>query len=293
MIPQRNISLIANDLAAGGGRRIPEAVIERDYVLAWFLNCLAEHPVRDSLAFKGGTALRMCWFEGYRFSEDMDFTLTAPLAIEDVRAAFLEIYAAVESASGVRIQFDREARRQGRNNHTFHLRYQGPLPATNDVKVDITIDEKICFPLQEAPILRQYDRFDDLPHGPIIRVYGLDEMVVEKIAALSDRARNEPRDLYDLWYLLECKKFWLPGMKPELEEKLAFRKRSITRVLEDTVSKEDRLRRLWKPRLAQQISELPPYDNVFRDVLRVLQTVSRSPSAQGMPRPARLQSNRR
>ena len=32
MIPQRNISLIANDLAADGGRRIPEAVIERDYV---------------------------------------------------------------------------------------------------------------------------------------------------------------------------------------------------------------------------------------------------------------------
>ena len=41
MIPQRNISLIANDLAADGGRRIPEAVIERDYVLAWFLNGLA------------------------------------------------------------------------------------------------------------------------------------------------------------------------------------------------------------------------------------------------------------
>ena len=37
MIPQRNISLISNMLASAGGRRIPEAVIERDYVLAWFL----------------------------------------------------------------------------------------------------------------------------------------------------------------------------------------------------------------------------------------------------------------
>ena len=37
MIPQRNISLIADTLVTASGRRIPEAVIERDYVLAWFL----------------------------------------------------------------------------------------------------------------------------------------------------------------------------------------------------------------------------------------------------------------
>jgi hypothetical protein len=35
MIPQRNISLISNTLMTAGGRRIPEAVIERDYVLAF------------------------------------------------------------------------------------------------------------------------------------------------------------------------------------------------------------------------------------------------------------------
>ena len=31
MIPQRNLSLIANALKLATGRRIPEAVIERDY----------------------------------------------------------------------------------------------------------------------------------------------------------------------------------------------------------------------------------------------------------------------
>ena len=60
MIPQRNISMIANTLVTAGGRRIPEAVIERDYVLAWFLTGLAGHPLRGVLAFKGGTALRRC-----------------------------------------------------------------------------------------------------------------------------------------------------------------------------------------------------------------------------------------
>ena len=37
MIPQRNISLLSNRLADKGGRRIPEAVLERDYCLTWFL----------------------------------------------------------------------------------------------------------------------------------------------------------------------------------------------------------------------------------------------------------------
>ena len=74
MIPQRNISLIANTLMTDSGRRTPEAVIERDYVLAWFLTGLADYPLRKKLAFKGDTALRRCWIEGYRFS-DSDCTI--------------------------------------------------------------------------------------------------------------------------------------------------------------------------------------------------------------------------
>jgi hypothetical protein len=31
MIPQRSISLLSNRFAREGGRRIPEAVLERDY----------------------------------------------------------------------------------------------------------------------------------------------------------------------------------------------------------------------------------------------------------------------
>ena len=163
MIPQRNISLISNTLMSAGGRRIPEAVIERDYVLAWFLTGLAGHPLREGLAFKGGTALRRCWFEEYRFSEDLDFTLTRPITLEDILAGLGEIFAAVEAACGLRIAFDREDRHSHQNSHTFYLRYQGPLPAANDVMVDITINEVLCFPLQDRPIHRTYDSFDDLP----------------------------------------------------------------------------------------------------------------------------------
>ena len=75
MIPQRNISLLSNRLASEGGRRIREDVLERDYCLAWFLAVLSRSDLKPVLGFKGGTALKRCYFPDYRFSEDLDFTL--------------------------------------------------------------------------------------------------------------------------------------------------------------------------------------------------------------------------
>ena len=74
MIPQSNLSRLANRLAKAGGRRIPESVLERDYCLSWFLGGLSQSPVRDRLIFKGGTALKKCYFPDYRFSEDLDYS---------------------------------------------------------------------------------------------------------------------------------------------------------------------------------------------------------------------------
>ena len=187
-------------------------------------------------------------------------------------AGFGDIHDAVESACGVHIEFDQKDSREGRNNHTFYLQYQGPLPANNSVKVDITLTEQICFPLQERPILRQYELFNDLPEGTAILAYSLDEIMVEKIVALSDRARNEPRDLYDLWYLLNHLDTELADITPELEAKLAFRHRNLENVMQNVVVKEDRLRKLWIHRLSQQVGDLPPYDSVYRDVKRALKT---------------------
>ena len=270
MIPQRNISLISNRLQSAGGRRIPEAVIERDYVMAWFLTVLAGHPLRDVLAFTGGTALRRCWFQDYRFSEDLDFTLMRPIALEEILAGLNDIFVAIEAACGLHIAFDREDRHGHQNSHTFYLRYQGPLPAPNDMKVDVTINEVLCYPLQVRPIQRIYASFDDLPEGPTLKVYAIEEIVIEKLLALIDRARNEPRDLYDLWYLFGSTNLRIAEMRAELDAKLALRQRVVAGMEQAIAAKEDRLRRLWANRLAPQMSELPPFDDAFRDVLRAV-----------------------
>ena len=61
--------------------------------------------------------------------------------------------------------FDREDRQKHDNSYTFYLRYEGPLPRGNDVKVDITLREQLVYPLQDRPVLRGYDEFTDLPEN--------------------------------------------------------------------------------------------------------------------------------
>ncbi len=94
--------------------------------------------------------------------------------------------------------------------------------------------------------------------------------MVEKLLALSDRARYEPRDLYDLWYLFGSTHLRIAEMRAELGAKLASRQRVIAGMEQAIAAKEDRLRRLWANRLAHQMSQLPPFDNAFRDVLRAV-----------------------
>ena len=59
-----------------GAWRTDVTVVERDYVLSWVLAGLYRRAaLAERLIFKGGTALRKCYFPDYRFSADLDFTL--------------------------------------------------------------------------------------------------------------------------------------------------------------------------------------------------------------------------
>jgi predicted nucleotidyltransferase component of viral defense system len=270
MIPQRNISLLANRLAGEGGQRLREDVLERDYCLAWLLAGIAESEIRAILGFKGGTALKRCYFGDYRFSEDLDFTLLEPTPTEELQRRLEPVYAAVREASGITFTFDREDRHAHANSYTFYLRYVGPLPRGNDFKVDITLREHLVDRLQERAILRGYEEFADLPENRQIQVYSLEEIATEKTIALADRARNEPRDLYDLWYLTSNEGIELGALADAMRQKLEFRGKAFEGIAETIRDKGARLKALWSNRLAYQMTSLPEFDEVFRAVQRTL-----------------------
>jgi predicted nucleotidyltransferase component of viral defense system len=271
MIPQRNLSLLANRLyKEHGGRRIPEVVLERDYCLAWFLAGLSRSKLHDLLIFKGGTALKRCHFGDYRFSEDLDFTLAKRVEFAEIRTGLQKVYELVAQASGIRFSFEAEDRQTHVNSYTFYLRYQGPLPTSNTAKVDITISEILLFPTVQLPVLRTYPEFDDVPEDRAISLYSLNEIATEKIVALQDRARNEPRDLFDLWFLTSHAGIDIGHLIEAITEKLRFREKDIAGVEDRILAKEARLMALWNGRLGHQMETLPQYDEVFRTVRRGL-----------------------
>ena len=231
---------------------------------------LAQTDLNHRLAFKGGTALKRCYFGDYRFSEDLDFTLLEEATLQDILRDLEPVYAGVREASGIEVGFDREDRHAHENSYTFYLRYTGPLPSEGSFKVDITVRERLVFPLENRPVLRAYEEFADLPDGRVVQTYSLSEIISEKVVALADRARNEPRDLYDLWYLISHGETELASLLPAISAKLAFRNMPAAGLQEAILKKEARLKALWSARLANQMAALPSFEQVFRELRRAL-----------------------
>ncbi len=273
MILQSQISKLSNRLfKEQGGRRIPESVLERDYCIAWFLVGLSRAPLRDKIAFKGGTALRRCHFADYRFSEDLDFTLLEPLTFEQIQQQLEPVYDEIKKASNITFKFSRPDPVSHQNCYTFYLTYEGPLPVTStkkEIKVDMTISEKVFYKPKKIAVLKNCDEFSDLPVDAKILAYPLSEIASEKTVALLDRARTEPRDLYDLWYLtVESNDIDLADCLPAISAKLLHRGKKLDDVRSEFHKKEARLKKMWETRLSSQMANLSEFDNVYRAVKR-------------------------
>jgi len=65
----------------------------------------AHDELAESWVFKGGTCLKKCYFETYRFSEDLDFTLRNEEQLDEefLRTAFEEVVSWVTEQSGLNI----------------------------------------------------------------------------------------------------------------------------------------------------------------------------------------------
>ena len=104
MIPKNEILELATQ------SNLQPHVIEKDYVLGWLLAGINQDTtLHNAWIFKGGTCLKKCYFETYRFSEDLDFTLRDASHINEafLRNAFTNIGAWVYDNSGIQIPADR------------------------------------------------------------------------------------------------------------------------------------------------------------------------------------------
>lgn len=182
-------------------------VVEKDYVLSWILAGISENKeLSDQFVFKGGTCLKKCYFNSYRMSEDLDFTLKSPKYLDQnlLKTAFSQVSKWVYNSSGItlptdRMSFDFYENPRGKICCEGRLFYSGPIAPTSPrqtprIKLDLTADERVV----EEPVLKSIDHIYSDSINVITKVpcYSYLEIFAEKIRALSDRTR--PRDLYDV-----------------------------------------------------------------------------------------------
>ena len=87
---------------------------EKDYVILWILYGLSQPDfVPAGWAFKGGTCLRHCYYPGYRFSEDLDFSCEPRgRALGDSLILVARVAAWIQGTSG--ISMNTKAHQSGR-----------------------------------------------------------------------------------------------------------------------------------------------------------------------------------
>ena len=201
MIPKRELMELRTEWSLDVG------VIEKDYMLGWLLAGIANNPdLRDTWVFKGGTCLRKCYYETYRLSEDLDFTVIngGPEEPEQLSTIFRRVGEWVREQSGIDLLLDdasfrRRQNRRGKPTTQGSIAYRGPNPPPSlpKVKIDVTSDELLAETPNLRPIGHQYS--DEPLPGEGVICYSLVELFGEKLRALAERCR--PRDLYDVVHM--------------------------------------------------------------------------------------------
>ena len=148
MIPEAEIRRLA------GVARVDPMVLDLDYSLGWFLAGLASVPeVSNRLVFKGGTCLRKCYFDGYRFSEDLDFTAVTFIQpdllqdwVEQVGHWSAEHNGPNFAIEPTRVEIVEDE--YGKESFQIRVYYRGPLVwggSPRVIRVDITRDESCSY----------------------------------------------------------------------------------------------------------------------------------------------------
>lgn len=270
-------------------RGIPQHVVEKDYALSYILAGVSSHPVlKNSLVFKGGTALKKMFFGEYRFSEDLDFScLDAPKGDELERC----VTEALEYSRGLLLEhgpftlfleryLERDPHPHGQDAFNIRIQFPWHPEPLCRVKMEISHDELVLLEPERRTLLHEY-------HGETLQsevaCYCIEEIIAEKLRTLLQthqklvtRGWNRPRsrDYYDLWRILtEFGDAFMPGkVLGILDRKNAHRNVSF-RGPDDFFSKElvSEASRNWENSLAAFVIDLPEFDQVMKELKPLVQ----------------------
>ena len=271
-------------------------IVEKDYVLGWLLAGISNHKeLASNWVFKGGTCLKKCFFETYRFSEDLDFTVLDAGHLDGnfLGSVFKEIADWVYEGTGIElphemIRFDVYTNPRGKLSAEGRVSYRGPLQLSPRrdlprMKLDLTNDEILVL----KPEIRElHHPYSDRPEEGIhVQCYGFEELCAEKIRALAERLR--PRDLYDVVHLFrhDDDRKDRALILSTLKKKCEFKSIPVPTIESfENNPKRTELETEWENMLGHQLPMLPPFEQfrselpaVFEWLYRAVEKMAPSP----------------
>lgn len=251
--------------------KVDPSIIEKDYHLGVALKVIAENPATKDWVFRGGTALKKCYFAEYRFSEDLDFTLFNRnlKTEEEIKTVLEQICSIANQQFGTTLEFfsvkqEREDYGEEAFKGTMHFQ---SIKGKSKIKIDLSYVDKLFTTPAEQEIMHPYSD-GNIFGKPKIMATGMEEIIIDKLmASASIRTYPRSRDLFDIWYISKNKKLDLKLIKDAYFEKCSFRKIDKDLIYQMDKKHLDQFKKYWEAHLATLVGDLPKFEEVVAGVL--------------------------
>jgi predicted nucleotidyltransferase component of viral defense system len=260
MIPLIEINHVA------ASYRVAAETIEKDYVISWILLCLSKSVLMDDFIFYGGTAIKRMYFEEHRFSEDIDLLSTRKFSLDFLLKALTGLEYAREKAN-ILLEINKDDIIATNDRVQLYVNYSGYdeiIGSPKKIRLDFSMGMQLNGKVVNTDMIASYS--DLKKQSVYIPAMTLNTILANKLGLLIDLTRNEPRDLFDIWFLLQrLDKFDYDFNQvcEAFKERFCFRPSLSTLI---PFLKNRMLKIHWDVRLSKQVAELPNVDRVIDDV---------------------------
>ena len=246
--------------------RAPADTIEKDYVICWILNSLSKSKLKNDFQFYGGTAIKRVYFEDHRFSEDIDLQSHQNFSSTYLLQELDSLQYAKEKAN-LELEVKHEKLLRTKHRVQVFIGYSGYeeiIGTPKEVRLDFSMGIERYGVSKNKRIIPSYSDLQDENNN--LSVLTLNTILANKLGLLVGSTRNEPRDLFDIWFLLNrIKKFKFDFFQvcKVFKEKYSFLP-SLNILLPRLQSQS--LKSNWEGRLSKQIASLPNIEIVIKDI---------------------------
>lgn len=188
-----------------------QSLLEKDYYITLILARINE--LSENLVFKGGTCMSKIYYNYYRLSEDLDFSMNMPYSVitRSVRRKTIQPLkdniGKFAEQFGMKIDGMENPGRNESKQYIYYFIYQSVLrPVKARIKFEVglrynTLCEAVKHKINHI-FLHPFTG-EPLFNGGKVNCLSLKELIAEKLRAAATRIVIAPRDFYDIDFVIK------------------------------------------------------------------------------------------